>query len=122
VERLNANAERDQIRQANTRLRGILLRAREALAGRQNFTIQEIRDLSEPLAEMRAIVSRSADLRASDKELDIELKSYAATLKELQTSLERVRFMLHAQRDHLAAAHEHIDRVSRWAETLKHTQ
>ncbi len=122
MERLNGSAERDQVRRANARLREILLQARNALAGRQNFAVQEIRALSEPLAEMQAIVFRSADLRASDSELDAELKSYAATLKELQTILEQVRFMLHARRDHLAAAHGHIERISLWAETLKQTQ
>jgi len=122
MERLSENPVRDQVRRANLRLRDILLRARDALAGRQNFTVQEIRALSGPLAEMRQIVSRAAELRAADAELAVELNHYAVTLEELQTSLERVRFMLVARQTHLAAAQGNLERVALWAGALKQTQ
>jgi hypothetical protein len=122
VECVDKNTLRDRVQSANLRLREILSRAREALEGRQDFTIQEIRALSEPLREMREIVSRSSDLRTADAELDADLKRYGATLEELQTSLEQVRFMLIARKAHLSAAHGHIERVALWTEALKQTQ
>ena len=122
MERVNEIALRGRVQNANLRLREVLSRARGALEGRQDFTVQEIRELSEPLREMREIVSRSAELRAADAEMDSELASYSETLKELQTSLEQVRFMLIARKAHLSAAHGHIERITLWTEALKQTQ
>jgi hypothetical protein len=122
VECVDKNALRVRVQSVNSKVREILLCMRGALEGRQDFTVQEIRALSESLREMREIVSRSADLRTADAVLDAELSGYAATLKELQTSLEQVRFMLLARKAHLSAAHGHIERITLWTEALKQTQ
>jgi hypothetical protein len=122
VERVDKDDLRDRVQSANSRVQEILSRARGALEGREDFTAQEIRALSEPLREMREIVSRSADLRATDAALDAELDRYGATLEELQTNLEQVRFMLLARKAHLSATHGHIERVTLWTEALKQTR
>jgi hypothetical protein len=122
VECVDTNTLRDRVQKANSRLRDALSRTRGALEGRQDFTAQEIRDLSEPLHEMRDIVSGSTALRAADAKLDAALNTYYATLKELQTSIEQIQFMLLARKAHLTAAHGHVERISLWAEALKQTQ
>jgi len=122
VERVEENPTRDQVRRTNLKLREILSRARGALTGREDFTVKDIRAISEPLNEMEQIVFRAADFRAADVELDAELNNYALNLKELQTSLEQVRFMLLARQTHLAAAQGHLERITLWAAALKQTQ
>jgi hypothetical protein len=122
VERVEENPIRERVRQANSKLEESLSRARGALAGRGNFTVHDIRAASEPLAEVEQIVSRAASLRASDFELDAELKNYTLNLKELHKTLEKVQFMLLARQEHLSRARGHIERVSLWAAALKQTQ
>jgi hypothetical protein len=122
VECIVENGVREQVRETNARLREILSSAHGALAGREDFSVREIRALAGPLREMGQIVSRAAELRAADAELNGELDTYAQTLAELQTALERVRFMLLARQAHLAATQEHIERVTLWTEALQKTQ
>lgn len=122
MERVEENPMRERICRANSKLGETLSRARGALAGRGNFTVHDIRAASEPLAEMEQIISRAASLRASDSDLDAELKSYTLNLKELRVALEKVQFMLLARQEHLARARGHIERVTLWAAALKQTQ
>jgi len=122
VERVEDNPLRERVRQANSKLAETLSRARVALEGRGNFTVHDIRGAAESLIEMEQIVSRASELRASDRELDAEIKDYALNLKELRTALEKVQFMLLARQEHLARARGHIERVSLWAEALKQTR
>lgn len=122
MERVEDNPLRERVRQANSKLAETLSRARVALEGRGNFTVHDIRGAAESLIEMEQIVSRASELRASDRELDAEIKDYALNLKELRTALEKVQFMLLARQEHLARARGHIERVSLWAEALKQTR
>jgi hypothetical protein len=71
---------------------------------------------------MEPIVSHAADLRAKDAELDADLKAYTRTLKELQTTLEQVRFMLLARQAHVAATRGHLETVNLWATAFKQTR
>jgi hypothetical protein len=113
---------RDRVRDAEAKLRGLLERARGALAGRQDFTVNEIRSISERLEQMAPIVARATGLRAKDARLDADFKTYAATLKELDTTLEQVRFMFLARQSHLSAARGHLEKVNLWAEAFKQTR
>jgi hypothetical protein len=122
MERLMENSAQDRVREATTNLRARLGRARESLVGRADFSVQDIRAISGRLGLMEPIVSEAGDLRAKDSDLDAELKTYAETLKELQGTLEQVRFMLLARQTQLAAARSHLETVGLWAKTLNQTR
>jgi hypothetical protein len=115
-------SNQDRVREAEAKIRFLLFRAREALAGRRDFTVKEIRDISERLGQMEPIVSNATDLRAADTGLDADLKTYAGTLRELQTTLEQVRFMLLARVAHVDAARSHLKTVNLWATAFKQTR
>jgi hypothetical protein len=122
MERLMENSAQDRVREATTNLRALLGRARESLVGRADFSVQDVRAISGRLGLMEPIVSEAGDLRAKDSDLDAELKIYAETLKELQGTLEQVRFMLLARQTQLAAARSHLETVGLWAKTLNQTR
>lgn len=113
---------RDQIREAEAKLGNLLSRAREALAGRQDFNVHDIRSISERLGQMAPIVAQAADLRAKDTQLDTDFKAYAETLKQLDVTLEQVRFMFLARQAQLAAARSHMETVNLWASAFKQTR
>jgi hypothetical protein len=113
---------RERIREANVKLRSLLSRARNALAGRQSFTSENIKAISEPIEQMAPIVSQAASLRAFDLNMDADLKEYAENLGELQNTLEQVRFMLLARQAHLETSRSHLETVNLWATTLKQTR
>lgn len=116
------NSIRDRVREAEAKLRSLLVRARDALAGRQDFTVKDIRSISERLGQMDPIVAQAADLRAKDVQLDADFRTYAETLKQLETTLEQVRFMLLARQAHLNAARSHLETVNLWATAFKQTR
>lgn len=116
------NSARDCVREAVEALRELLLQAREALAGRQDFAVAEIRAISKRLGQMEPIVSRARELRANDPELDSNLKTYAEILRELQTALEQVRFMLLAKQAQLGATRGHLETVNLWATAYTQTR
>jgi hypothetical protein len=122
VERLMENSIRDRVRDAEVKLRNLLARARDALAGRQDFTVTDIRSISERLGQMEPIVAQAAELRAQDARLDDDFKTYAETLKQLETTLEQVRFMYLARQAHLTAARTHLETVNLWATAYKQTR
>ena len=122
MERVEETAVRDQIQQANAELADILSGVRGTLAGRGRFAATDIRTLSKTLSAMDRIVSRAAELRAVEKDLDSELKKYELNLQELQISLDQVRFMLLAQQSHVVAAQDKLERINLWTEALKQTQ
>jgi signal transduction histidine kinase len=111
-----------RVRAANVKIRTILSRARNALAGRQDFTAENIQEISQPLTEMAPIVSQATDLRAVDPRLDVDLKEYAENLGDLQNTLEHVRFMLLARQTHMEASRSHLETVNLWATTFKQTR
>jgi hypothetical protein len=122
VERLMEDSIRDQIREAEAKLGNLLSRAREALAGRQDFNVHDIRSISERLGQMAPIVAQAAALRAKDTQLDTDFKAYAETLKQLDVTLEQVRFMFLARQAQLAAARSHLETVNLWATAFKQTR
>ncbi|MGD0907236.1 MAG: hypothetical protein ABSA96_06620 [Candidatus Acidiferrales bacterium] len=116
------NSIQDRVREAEAKLRSLLTRARDALAGREDFTVKDIRSISERLGHMEPIVAQSRDLRAKDVHLDADFKAYAKTLKQLETTLEQVRFMYLARLAHLDAARNHRETVNLWVTAFKQTQ
>jgi hypothetical protein len=122
VERLMEAAIANRVREANSKLRELLLRARDALVGRHNFNVEDVRAIAEPVAQMAPIVADAARLRVLQPDLDGQLEAYAANLGELQITLEHVRFMLIARRAHLAAARSHLETFGLWAATLRQTR
>lgn len=111
-----------RVQQANLKVRSILSHAHSALTGQQDLTPENIRDISQPLAEMTAIISQAATLRATDANLDASLKEYAQNLAELQCALEQVRFMLLARQAHLEASRCHLGAVDLWATAFQQTR
>jgi hypothetical protein len=116
------NSIREHVQGAEAKLRTLLSCARNALAGRQDFSVKEIRAISERLGQMQPIISIAADLRAKDAGLDADFKAYAETLKQLQLTLEQVRFMLLAKQAHLNAARSHMKTMDLWATAFKQTR
>jgi len=109
-----------QIQEVNAALGALLSTAREALAGRKDFTSEDIKAISEPLGQMTPIVSRASELRAVAS--DADLKTYTRTLEELQITLEQVRFMLLARRTHLEISRSHLNTFNLWAKTFEQTR
>lgn len=112
----------EELRAANDKIRSALVRTREALEGRQEFTVDDIRATSETLLSVAPLVSRAGELREGNEALDTAFDEYAKNLRELQANLERVRFMLVGRQAQLGTARDHADRVSRWADTLQKTR
>jgi hypothetical protein len=95
---------------------------REALAGRQNFQPEDVRELSEPVGEMEPILAEAKRLRTLQPDLDGELETYTGNLGEAQKALEQLRFMLLARRANLDAMRSHMETVSYWAAAYRQTR
>lgn len=109
-------------RAANGRLQGLLVRAREFLAGRRNFGPEDLRALAAPVNEMGPLVSEAAGRREGSPELAGELEVYAQNLHSLQSTLDAVRCVLLARCATIEAERAHLSTVSLWAEAWRHTQ
>lgn len=109
-------------RDANAKVRKLLARAREALAGKRKFRVEDVREIAKPVAAMAPIIEERQHLRTLEPDLDGQLEAYAATLGELKTTLEQVRFMLLARRAHLEATRAHLETFGLWAATLRQTR
>jgi hypothetical protein len=110
------------VRGSNTKLQMLLARVREALAGRANFGVEDLRAIAEPVAEMAPIIAESTQLRAVAPELHSELEIYTQNLGEMQTALDRVRCVLLARCASLEAQRGHLETVSLWAAAWQQTQ
>ena len=112
----------DQVRRANARLRALVSRTRNALAGRGSFTVTDIRAISEPVTAVKPIVGDAEKLRTIHPELTVELQTYKGNLEEIQTALEQMRVMLIARRAHIEAARGHLATLGMWNATLRLTR
>ena len=92
--------------------------------GRQHASPSEnIKAISEPIELMAPIVSQAADLRAMDREYGRGASRHMPrTLKELQVTLDQVRFMMLARQAHLEASRSHLETLNLWATTVKQTR
>jgi hypothetical protein len=111
-----------RVQESNLKIRSILSCAENALAGRQDITAENIREMSQTLAEMGTIIAEAGELRAMDTRLDAGLKEYAGNLLDLQTALDQVRFMLLARQTKLEASRHHLESVNLWATAFQQTR
>jgi len=112
----------EQVRGSNNKLQGMLRRIGEALAGRANFGVEEIREISEPVAGMAPVVAQAKQLRAESPELGNELEQYAQNLGELNKGLERMHCVLLARCASIEAQRGHLETVRMWASAWQQTQ
>ncbi len=111
-----------RIRDANSQLGGILIQARDALAGRQDVTPETLRDISQRLTELAPVLLQAVALRSTDIALDSGLQKYAQNLADLQSALEQVQFMLLARQTRLEASRCHLETVNLWATAFQQTR
>jgi hypothetical protein len=112
----------NRIRSANLKLRDLLGRTRDALAGRRNFTVEDVRAIAEPVSQMEPIVAEAKRLRTMRPELDGELEAYAGNLGELQVALQHTRVMLIARLANMEALRGHLETVGLWTAALRQTR
>jgi hypothetical protein len=110
------------VRQANARLERALGDIGEALAGRREFTPEDVRAIAAPVQAMAAVVSQAELLRAAHPALRAELDRYAGNLAAMQQAFDRVRCVLLARRAQMAARRGHLETVRRWAATWQQTR
>jgi hypothetical protein len=110
------------VRGANVKLRGLVQRTRDALAGRYNFNVDDVRAIAEPVSQMAPFIEDAKYLRTLQPELDGELEAYAGNLGEMQVALEQMRFMLLARLAQMEAMRGHVETVGLWAAALRQTQ
>jgi hypothetical protein len=111
-----------RIREANGQLQLFLARIGEALAGRRNFTAEDVRAIAEPLRNMAPVVSQAQRLRALAPELRGELDIYAQNLGQMEQAFARVRCVLLARCTQIQAQRGHLETVQLWARTWRQTQ
>ena len=112
----------EQVRDANAKLRLLISRTRDSLAGRCNFTAGDVRAIAEPVGSAQPIIDEAATLRTTRPDLDAELETYKQNLKEVQVALEQMRVMLMARRAHIESARGHLATLSMWNATLRLTR
>jgi hypothetical protein len=122
MEGITESALSVRVHAVNAKLASMISRMREALAGRQNFQPEDVRELSEPVAEMEPILAEAKRLRTLQPDLDGELEAYTGNLGEAQKALEQLRFMLLARRANLDAMRSHIETVGYWAAAYRQTR
>jgi hypothetical protein len=122
MERMMEDSILDRVRGVNMRLRELLGRTRDALAGRRNFTVEDVRAIAEPVAQMEPIVAEAKRLRTMRPELDGELEAYAGSLGELQVALQQTRVMLIARLANMEALRGHLETVGLWTAALNQTR
>jgi len=122
MERIKESPLTVQVHAVNVRVASLVSRMRDALAGRQNFQAEDVRELSEPVSEMEPILAEAKRLRTLQPDLDGELETYTGNLGEAQKALEQLRFMLLARRANLDAMRSHIETVGHWAAAYRQTR
>lgn len=106
------------VSRVNLRMAALLEEARGALRGERDFSVDDVRRLSEPVGEMAPIVAQSRELGKLEPEIGELLHVYKGHLSELQTTLVQVRVMLLGKQASLQASQIHATAVSRWASAL----
>jgi phage shock protein A len=110
-----AGALKEKIAAVNARIAFYLEESRKALRGERNFGPEQVRAISEPVAEMAPLMARAKELTAQQPEIQGEIDLYKQQLSELHTALEQVRMMLTARRGQMDQTRKQLDAVSKWA-------
>ena len=105
----------------NGRLAGLLEEVRGALRGERDFGVEDVRRLSEPVAEMDSIVLRAAELRRLQPEIVEHLDRYKSQLGELQTCLVQIQVMLLSRVASLQAGQVHTTAMTLWVSAYGQT-
>ena len=111
-----------RVRSVNAQLQALLVETREALAGRRKLALEDLRAMSQPVAQMTPIVAEVARLRRESPELDSEVAVYEQNLGAMRSTLEAVRCVLLARCASLEAERAHLESVTLWAEAWQRTQ
>ena len=112
----------DKLESINARLAELLAGARRSLTGEGTFGVEQVRALYAPIAEMAPVMARAAELRTLHPEIAGELDRYKSQLRELQTTIQKVRVMLLLRRSNMDAGRAHVEAVSHWANALSQTR
>jgi hypothetical protein len=115
-------AVRQTIERASDRLDVLLGDAQRALRGEADFDSVTVRRMREAIGQMSDVVSRSQELRKAQPDLGPAFDHYRAQLRELQTTLQKVRVMLLARQRNLQASQAQVTAVARWANAFQQTQ
>lgn len=110
------------MRDASNRLRTLLRSAEDAIAGRQNFTVEDLRSAQEPVRKMTSLIDEAKRIRNGDPEVSNVLQDYAMNLKAAQIALDRVRVVLLARCASIEAQRAHLESVRMWSSAWAHTQ
>jgi hypothetical protein len=110
------------VRDANKRLRTLLNSAEDAIAGRRNFTVEDLRSAQEPVSKMKPLIDEAKRIRKSDPNISNELRDYAMNLEATQVALDRVRVVLLARCASMEVQRAHLESVRMWSSALAHTQ
>jgi hypothetical protein len=111
-----------QIREANSKLKTLLTSAEEAIAGRRNFTVEDLRTAHGPVARMTPLIEEAKRVSGSDPEVAMELQEYSRSLKAAQAALDRVRVVLLARCASLEAQRAHSQTVGLWSSAWAQTR
>ena len=111
-----------RVREVNAQLQLSRGRIGEALAGRRNFTVEDMRAVAEPVRAMEPVVSQAEILRATVPGMPVELEAYWENLSEMDQAFDRLRCMLLGRRAQIEAQRGHLDTVRLWADTWRQTQ
>ena len=114
-----AGAIKERIKATNARVAFLLEETRRALRGERNFGPEQVRAISQPVAEMAPLLTDAKRLTAQEPDLEPEIARYKEQLLELHTALEQVRMMLMANRGGVERARQQLDAVSRWADATR---
>ena len=110
------------VQAANSRLRALLNIAEDAIAGRRNFTVEDLRSAQEPVSKMKPLIAEAKRIRNSDPNVSNELRDYAMNLEAAQVALDRVRVVLLARCASVEAQRAHLESVRMWTSAWAHTQ
>jgi hypothetical protein len=111
-----------RVREANSKLKTLLNSAEEAIAGRRNFTVEDLRTAQGPVAKMRPLIEEAKRICDSDDSVWNELQDYATNLKAAQVALDRVRVVFLARCASVEAQRAHLESVRMWSSAWAHTQ
>jgi len=113
---------RQTIERANDRLEVLLGDAHRALRGEAIFDGVTVGRMREAIGEMTDVVRRSQELRQAQPELGPAFDHYRAHLRELQTTLQKIRVMLLTRQNSVQANQAQVSAVSRWANAFQQTR
>jgi len=122
MERVMSETPGQTAERINVQLAGLLEEARGALRGERDFGVEDVRRLSEPVAEMDAIVLQATELRRLQPEIAEHLDRYKSQLRELQTCLVQIQVMLLSRVASMQASQVHTTAMTLWVSAYGQTR